>query len=99
SCRGATLRAHDHADVRRRGRSRYRGALRDPAGYSEASTDYRRGMITNIGVSSPRKRGPIVPNTPAAGIRVPAFAGTTAKHTVPGVATFHSNPACRAFSR
>src|SRR5262249_54801615 len=30
-------------------------------------------------VSSPRKRGPIVPQTPSSGIWVPAYAGTTAE--------------------
>src|SRR5262245_44621455 len=32
-------------------------------------------------LSSPRKRGPIVPHTAVSGIWVPAFAGTTTRHT------------------
>src|SRR5262245_35248706 len=31
-------------------------------------------------LSSPRRRGPIVPQTPATGIWVPAFAGTTSEY-------------------
>src|SRR5712691_5652447 len=36
-----------------------------------------RGMVISL-LSSPRKRGPIVPQTPASGIWIPAFAGMTA---------------------
>src|SRR5262245_16754889 len=34
-------------------------------------------IVVHLRLSSPRKRGPIVPHTPATGIWVPAFAGTT----------------------
>src|SRR5712691_2227725 len=35
-----------------------------------------RGILVSL-LSSPRKRGPIVPQTPASGIWIPAFAGMT----------------------
>src|SRR5262245_16981394 len=37
----------------------------------------RRAMLPSTRLSSPRKRGPIVPNAQASGIWVPAVAGTT----------------------
>src|SRR5262245_26177653 len=37
-------------------------------------------IVVHFRLSSPRTRGPIVPHTPATGIWVPAFAGTTSEH-------------------
>src|ERR671932_391227 len=44
-------------------------------------------------LSSPRKRGPILPNTPASGIWVPAFAGTTARCYLALCTAFTAPPA------